>query len=106
MTTTAHPNAANSVGLAEFLATAGTLTLAQRKLLVDQALVLLEQNYAHLPLKVAMHAVNPVQRLRVLRARLERRRRPAFIGVDAFFAVDRVRRIRAVCDSTIRCPLR
>jgi len=72
MTTTAHPNAANSVGLAEFLATAGTLTLAQRKLLVDQALVLLEQNYAHLPLKVAMHAVNPVQRLRVLRARLER----------------------------------
>ncbi|MEU0881524.1 S41 family peptidase [Lentzea sp. NPDC005914] len=72
MTTTAHPNVANSVGLAEFLATAGTLTLAQRKLIVDQALVLLEQNYAHLPLKVAMHAVNPVQRLRVLRARLER----------------------------------
>ena len=72
MTTTAHPNVANSVGLAEFLATSGTLTLAQRKLIVDQALVLLEQNYAHLPLKVAMHAVNPVQRLRVLRARLER----------------------------------
>ncbi|MDX3662046.1 S41 family peptidase [Streptomyces sp. ID05-26A] len=72
MTTTAHPNVANSVGLAEFLATAGTLTLAQRKLIVDQALIMLEQNYAHLPLKVAMHAVNPVQRLRVLRARLER----------------------------------
>lgn len=72
MTATAHPNVANSVGLAEFLATAGTLTLAQRKLIVDQALILLEQNYAHLPLKVAMHAVNPVQRLRVLRARLER----------------------------------
>ncbi|KOV84938.1 S41 family peptidase [Nocardia sp. NRRL S-836] len=72
MTATAHPNVANSVGLAEFLATAGTLTLAQRKLIVDQALVLLEQNYAHLPLKVAMHAVNPVQRLRVFRARLER----------------------------------
>ncbi|MEU7475897.1 S41 family peptidase [Lentzea sp. NPDC042327] len=72
MTATAHPNVANSIGLAEFLATAGTLTLAQRKLVVDQALILLEQNYAHLPLKVAMHAVNPVQRLRVLRARLER----------------------------------
>ena len=72
MTATAHPNVANSVGLAEFLATAGSLTLAQRKLIVDQALILLEQNYAHLPLKVAMHAVNPVQRLRVLRARLER----------------------------------
>jgi hypothetical protein len=35
------------------------------------ALVLFEQNYAHLPLKVAMHAVNPVQRLRLLRSRLE-----------------------------------
>ena len=39
---------------------------------VDQALLLLGQNYAHLPLKVAMHAVNPVQRLRVLRDRMER----------------------------------
>ena len=44
MTTTAHPNVANSVGLAEFLATAGTLTLAQRKLIVDQALILLGDN--------------------------------------------------------------
>ena len=32
----------------------------------------MEQNYVHLPLKVAMHAVNPVQRLRLLRTRLER----------------------------------
>lgn len=51
---------------------AGTLTLDERRLLVDQALVLFEQNYVHLPLKTAMHAVNPVQRLRVLRRRLER----------------------------------
>jgi Peptidase family S41 len=58
--------------LKDFLPSAGTLTLAERRLLVDQALVLMEQNYAHLPLKVAMHAVNPVQKLRVLRARLER----------------------------------
>jgi Peptidase family S41 len=58
--------------LGQFLAGAGTLSLAQRKLLVDQALVLLEQNYVHLPLKVAMHAVNPVQKLRVMRMRLER----------------------------------
>lgn len=55
-----------------FLEGAGNLTLAQRKVIVDQALVLLEQNYVHLPLKVAMHAVNPVQRLRLMRARLER----------------------------------
>jgi len=44
----------------------------QRKLLVDQALLILEQNYVHLPLKAAMHAVNPLQRLRVMRARMER----------------------------------
>ena len=36
----------------EFLATAGTLTLAERRSIVEQALVLLEQNYVHLPLKV------------------------------------------------------
>jgi C-terminal processing protease CtpA/Prc len=62
-----------TVPLPQFLASAGTLTLNQRKLLVDQALLLLEQNYVHLPEKVAMHAVNPLQRLRVMRARMERR---------------------------------
>src|SRR5918998_2281150 len=63
---------AGSVSLRDFLRGAGTLTVQERRLLVDQALVLLEQNYVHLPLKVAMHAVNPVQRLRLLRIRLER----------------------------------
>ena len=57
--------------LPEFLATAGTLTLAERRLLVDQALVLVEDNYVHLPLKRAMHAADPVQALRLLRHRLE-----------------------------------
>ena len=61
-----------SQDLPTFLAGAGLLTLEDRRLLVDQALVLMEQNYVHLPLKVAMHAVNPVQRLRLLRTRLER----------------------------------
>src|SRR5215204_7440845 len=46
-----------------FLQGAGTLTLNERRLLVEQALVMLEQNYVHLPFKVAMHAVSPVQRL-------------------------------------------
>ncbi len=55
-----------------FLASAGMLTLDDRRIIVDQARVLLEQNYVHLPLKSAMHAVNPVQRLRLLRARLDR----------------------------------
>ncbi|WP_432948748.1 S41 family peptidase [Kribbella sp. CA-253562] len=63
---------AAAVPLPQFLAGAGTLTLTQRKILVDQALLLLGENYVHLPLKAAMHAVNPLQRLRVLRARMER----------------------------------
>lgn len=58
--------------LSSFLHDAGTLTPEERRLIVDQALVLLDQNYVHLPLKTAMYAVNPVQRLRVLRRRLER----------------------------------
>src|SRR5262245_65841708 len=61
-----------SLELADFLKTAGTLTLNERKLIVNQAIVLFEQNYVHLPLKVAMHAVSPVQRLRLMSARLDR----------------------------------
>ncbi len=63
---------AGSVELRDFLDRAGSLTLADRRALVAQALVLIEQNYVHLPLKVAMHAVNPVQRLRLLALRLGR----------------------------------
>ncbi|WP_327633508.1 S41 family peptidase [Kribbella sp. NBC_00482] len=69
---TVGTDAAAAVPLPDFLDAAGTLTLDQRKLLVDQALLLLNENYVHLPLKVAMHAVNPLQRLRVMRARMER----------------------------------
>ncbi|MFI8497740.1 S41 family peptidase [Streptomyces sp. NPDC085524] len=63
---------AAAAALPDFLAGAGTLTLAERLLIVDQAVLMLDQNYVHLPLKAAMHAVNPVQRLRLLRRRLER----------------------------------
>ncbi|WP_327281286.1 MULTISPECIES: S41 family peptidase [unclassified Streptomyces] len=63
---------AAATALPAFLAGAGTLTLAERRLIVDQALTMLDQNYVHLPLKSAMYAVNPVQRLRVLHRRLER----------------------------------
>lgn len=41
------------------------------RLLVDQALVLIENIYVHLPLKRAMHAVDPVQRLHLLRNRAD-----------------------------------
>ncbi len=53
-------------------AAAAALTKAQRRLLVDQAQILIEDIYVHLPLKRAMHAVDPVQRLRLLRHRLDR----------------------------------
>lgn len=62
---------ASSVTLSDFLAGVGVLQPAQRKLIVQQALILIEQNYAHLPLKRAMHSVNPVQRLKLLQQRLE-----------------------------------
>ena len=72
--------------LPTFLRSAGTLTLDERKRLVNQALILIEQNYAHLPLKVAMHAVNPVQRLRLLRNRLERQTAQTVDSETAFHA--------------------
>ncbi|MEV4088508.1 S41 family peptidase [Nonomuraea fuscirosea] len=67
--------------LHDFLRTADKLTLDDRKLLIQQALLLIEQNYVHLPLKAAMHAVNPVQRLRLLAARLSRQT-PATMGPE------------------------
>jgi len=47
------------------------LTPAERSLIVDQAMLLIEEVFVHLPLKRAMHAVDPAQRLRLLRHRLE-----------------------------------
>lgn len=76
--------AAAALPLRTFLHSAGQLSLTDRKRIVDQALVLLEQNYVHLPLKTAMHAVDPVQRLRVLRARLERQT-PATMEAEWMF---------------------
>jgi hypothetical protein len=46
------------------------LTVDERRQVVRQAQVLIEQLYVHLPLKRAMHAVDPVQRLRLLDRRL------------------------------------
>ncbi len=47
------------------------LTVEQRHTLVEQATILVSDLYAHLPLKRAMHAVDPVQRLRLLAHRLD-----------------------------------
>lgn len=48
----------------------GRLSRRDRLRIVEQALLLLEMNYVHLPLKRAMHAIDPIQRLKLLRFRL------------------------------------
>ena len=62
--------AAEPTTLAEFRETVGSLTPEERDEIISQAMVLIDQLYVHLPLKRAMHAVDPVQRLRVLRRRV------------------------------------
>lgn len=49
----------------------GILTLDERQQIVDAALMLLQEVYVHLPLKRAMHAINPVQRLKLLSQQLD-----------------------------------
>ncbi|MBN9662855.1 MAG: hypothetical protein J0H49_31945 [Acidobacteria bacterium] len=46
------------------------LTLAEKHTIVDQAIFVIDQLYAHLPFKRARYAVDPVQRLRVVRSRI------------------------------------
>ncbi|MCK4462582.1 MAG: amidohydrolase family protein, partial [candidate division Zixibacteria bacterium] len=57
--------------LRTFLRTWGELSWEQCKDIVDQAIIVLEQNYVHLPFKRSMHAIDPVQRLKLLRHRME-----------------------------------
>lgn len=70
-----HPSVrthfASTVELPTFLRMGGFLTLEDRKRLIEQALVLMEMIYVHLPLKRAMHAIDPVQRLRLLQHQME-----------------------------------
>nr|CAA6830762.1 MAG: Peptidase S41 [uncultured Thiotrichaceae bacterium] len=57
--------------LRDTLPTDAGLSLADKRTLVDQAKVLIEQVYAHLHLKEALYGINPVQRLTLLQYRLE-----------------------------------
>ncbi|MGD1092233.1 MAG: S41 family peptidase [Bryobacteraceae bacterium] len=62
--------------LPQFLGTVGKLTLNHQKLIVQQALNLIEDVYVHLPLKKTMHAVDPVQRLRLFKRQLDSLKAP------------------------------
>jgi hypothetical protein len=67
-----HPEAAARGGAGAAAGAAiAPLTLRQREFLIDQAILMLEDLYAHLPLKRALHATDPIQRLRLLRLRHE-----------------------------------
>jgi Peptidase family S41 len=57
------------IRLADYRSTVTPLTQAEREVLIEQALEILERLYAHLPLKRALHANDPVQALRLLRLR-------------------------------------
>jgi hypothetical protein len=60
-------------GLGAFLASAerrARLSRKDRLRIVEQALVLMEMNYVHLPMKRAIHAVDPIQQLKLLRFQL------------------------------------
>ena len=70
--------------LPTFLASAGGLTLNGRKRIVEQALLLIEQNYVHLPLKESMHGVDPVQRLRLVKYQLDQSTQASMAGEYAF----------------------
>ncbi len=66
----ANPQLGAIITLPDFLATAEVLTPAQRRTIVGQALILIDDLYVHLPLKRAMHAVDPVQQLKLLRRKV------------------------------------
>ncbi len=48
---------------------AGEGTSSDRRILVDQAVLLLESLFVHLPLKRALHGVDPVRRMKLVRSR-------------------------------------
>ncbi|MDJ0719484.1 MAG: S41 family peptidase [Prochloraceae cyanobacterium] len=60
-----------TVDLATFRQTSSPLSRLERLQIVNQALVLLEQNYVHLRLKEAMHAVEPIQKLKLLEHQIQ-----------------------------------
>ena len=63
-----------SITLSEFLRKQSRkhkLSKRERLSIIDRALVLLELSYVHLPLKRALHAVDPIQRIRLMGFRLE-----------------------------------
>ena len=93
--------------LRKFISGATALKPRQRALIVDQAIMFLESFYAHLPLKSAMYAVDPVRRLRLLRHRLPHIGAKPSIEVDLSFHAE-MTEIFATCipDTFSRYPFK
>ena len=64
---------ASAKDLSDFLYSAernARLSRPDRLRIVEQALLLMEMNYVHLPMKRAIHAIDPIQQLKMLRFQL------------------------------------
>jgi hypothetical protein len=70
------------------------LSREERLRIVEQALLLLEMNYVHLPMKRAIHAIDPIQQLKLLRFQL------AEWNVDVESTIDFHRRMLSIFGST------
>ncbi len=79
--------------LRDFVTREASLSRDERQCIVEQAIVLLESYYVHLPMKRTMHAVDPIQRLRNLSYEL------AQGGGEGLSDLDFHREIIAVFDS-------
>jgi len=88
--------------LRKFLGGATALKPRQHALIVDQAIMFLESFYAHLPLKSAMYAVDPVRRLRLLRHRLQQTGATASIEADLSFHAEMTEIFTSVRDMHTR----
>ena len=66
----APPPIGGAITLEQFLASVQELSLQERLTVVDAAITMLAQLYVHLPLKRAMHGIDPLQRLRLLQQRV------------------------------------
>jgi hypothetical protein len=70
------------------------LSREERLRIVEQALVLMEMNYVHLPMKRAIHAIDPIQQLKLLRFQL------AEWNADLESTIDFHRRMLSIFGST------
>jgi peptidase S41-like protein len=70
------------------------LSRQERLRIVEQALLLMEMNYVHLPMKRAIHAIDPIQQLKLLRFQL------AEWNVDLESTIDFHRRLLSIFGST------